>query len=157
MNVADEGYQLRKPDTDSAWEAFHRIRRSVLFEPRGRGDIYDPTHPDDRAADHYPLLLWHDDVPVGVIRLDYLVDDSVVTRLVAIDAPLQRRGHGRVMLLLAEAWARESGARRLVVNAAVDAEGFYAKMGYHRGAWHDPYFAKGGAALMETVPMVKPL
>jgi GNAT superfamily N-acetyltransferase len=111
--MANEAYLLRKPDTDSAWNAFHRIRRAVLFEPRGHGDIYDPMHPDDRAADHCPLLLWHNDAPIGVIRLDYLADGSVVTRLVAIDGPVQRRGHGRVLLLLAEAWAREHGARRL--------------------------------------------
>jgi GNAT superfamily N-acetyltransferase len=157
MNVADEGYQLRKPDTDSAWDAFHRIRRSVLFESRGRGDIYDPAHPDDRAPDHFPLLLWHGNAPIGVIRLDCLDDGSVITRLVAIDSPVQRRGHGRAMLRLSETWARERGARRMVVNAAIDAEGFYEKMGYRRGAWRDPYFAAGGAALMETVQMIKPL
>lgn len=155
--MADNTYQLRKLDTDSAWETFHRIRRTLLFEARGRGSLYDPNHPDDRESDHFPLLLWHGGAPMGVIRLDCLADGAVVTRLVAIDGPAQRQGHGRAMLRLSETWARERGAWRMVVNAAIDAEGFYEKMGYRRGAWFDPYIASGGAMPMETVQMIKPL
>src|SRR5215472_13094495 len=39
-------------------------------------------------------------------------------------------GHGRKLAELVEAYARNRGIRRLFVNAAVDAVGYYEKLGW---------------------------
>jgi GNAT superfamily N-acetyltransferase len=127
------GYQLRPLETPVDWEHYHRIRRTQLWERRGLFGAYDEHHPDERAPGHHPLLLTCDGAPVGVVRID--VDDrTAIFRRVAIDANVQRHGHGRVLLVLAEAFAAGSGCSRLYAFVAPDAVEFYRKCGF----LHDP-------------------
>jgi histone acetyltransferase (RNA polymerase elongator complex component) len=51
-------------------------------------------------------------------------------RLVAIVEPLQRRGYGRQLLDLAEAFALEQGAVAVKIASAPDAVAFYQRLGY---------------------------
>jgi GNAT superfamily N-acetyltransferase len=126
------GYELRPPTSTDEWDAYHAIRRHVLFELRGRGSAYDPNHPDDSRPGNYPLVLFsHRDGPLGVIRID--VDrDCATFRRVAIRADEQRRGHGRVLIECAEEFARQLGCRR--VESIVDAHAiaFYERCGFQR-------------------------
>jgi len=139
-------YCLRPPATPADWDAYHRIRQEVLLEARK----YALEHPDEFAPGHYPMLLWRDDRPVGTIRID--IDDArrAGLRLVAVDPAAQKRGCGRVLLRLAEAFAREHGCTHTVLYSTLDAVGFYTKAGYHEEDWDDTYV--GG-----IVQMVKPL
>jgi RimJ/RimL family protein N-acetyltransferase len=50
-------YELREVQTGADWTAYHRIRRTVLFEARERFGIYDENNPDDRTEGNLPLLL----------------------------------------------------------------------------------------------------
>ena len=52
--------QLRAPESNADWEAYHRIRETVLWEARGRFGVYDRGHPDEHVAGNHPLLLEHD-------------------------------------------------------------------------------------------------
>ena len=111
------------------WEAYHRIRRSVLYEGRGRVGVYDANHPDDCAPGHHPLLLLEGSRPVGVARLDVHGDYGIV-RTVAISPDVQRAGYGRRLMAGVERLAAEVGLSRLEVNAAADAVGFYQALGW---------------------------
>ena len=123
-------HELRAPSNDDEWRAFHAIRRKVLFENRGKPD-YIENHPDDFKPGHHPLLLLHKGVVVGVIRVE--VCDAVGWfRRVAIREDLQRLGQGRVLLRLAEAFAKAEGCKEVRSNAAVEAVGFYERCGYAR-------------------------
>jgi GNAT superfamily N-acetyltransferase len=122
-------YELVSPADAASWCAFHDIRREVLFEARGHHGIYDENHPDDRAAGHHPKLLLHRGRPVGVIRIDISGHEGILRR-VAIRSELQRTGHGRTMLSLAEAFAVSHGCGRLASHVARDAVGFYEKCGF---------------------------
>jgi GNAT superfamily N-acetyltransferase len=135
-------------------ETYHSIRRAELFEARGRGGIYDRDHADERHPDHIPLLLRLDGVGIATTRLDLRGDGLAVVRLVAVTKSLQRRGHGRVLAGLTETFARQRGVIRLTVNAAVDAVGFYERMGFAREAW-DPTELAGWNA--DSVQMTKSL
>jgi len=121
--------KLRAPASKEDWAAYHAIRRHVLFELRGQGSTYDANHPDDGRPDNHPLILWADDVAVGVIRID--VRASVATfRRVAIRADLQRRGHGRRLLEGAERFARAHGCTTVESHVDPSAVGFYLRCGY---------------------------
>ena len=125
-------HELRTPQTDEEWRAFHAIRRKVLFENRGKTETYDENHPDDSAPGNHPLVLIYRDEVIGVLRID--VSGTVaMLRRVAIRGDLQGSGHGRVLLRLAEEFAKDDGCNEIRSNAAVEAVGFYERCGYARG------------------------
>jgi GNAT superfamily N-acetyltransferase len=121
--------RLLTPDSPEAWDAYHRIRRTVLFERRGLFGQYDPNRPDELRIGNYPKLLAVDSNYIGVVRID-LSGDVARLRRVAIDEPWQRRGYGRALVELSEAFAWELGARRMESDVAADAVEFYLKCGY---------------------------
>jgi GNAT superfamily N-acetyltransferase len=142
------GHNLRRPRNDDEWRAYHVIRREVLFENRGYFGIYDENHPDEFEHGIYPLILVHGAVPIGVIRVD--VRDHVAwLRRVAVRGDLQRAGHGKILLDLAESFARKERCNEVRSNVAVDAVGFYEQCGYSRDVSRRP-----GA---ESIPMLKRL
>ena len=127
------GFQhaLRTPRDDEEWRAFHAIRRKVLFENRGKREAYNENHPDDSKPGNHPLVLVFGDDVIGVLRLDIAAPVAWLRR-VAIREDLQRQGHGRVLLQLAEAFAQGQGCDEIRSNAAVEAFGFYERCGYER-------------------------
>ncbi len=70
---------LITPADGARWRAYHEIRRRVLCEGRGQ---------------------------VGVVRIDVAVPTATCRR-VAIRSDVQRLGDGRVLLLLAQEFARD--------------------------------------------------
>jgi GNAT superfamily N-acetyltransferase len=120
---------LVTPATANEWQAYHRIRREVLFEARGQFGVYDANHPDDRAPDHHPKLLLHYGDPVGVVRVD-VAGPVAALRRVAIRAVAQRQGHGRTLLGLVQRFAQGSGCTQLVSCVASDAAAFYEGFGF---------------------------
>jgi GNAT superfamily N-acetyltransferase len=126
--VTDE-YVLRAPNTPDEWQAYHTIRREVLFETRGLIGVYNESHPDEHREDHYPLLLFLSDQAIGVIRVD-LAGAEAIFRRVAIRANQQRMGHGRKMLALAERFAYAKGCVVLRSSVEPTAVAFYARCGF---------------------------
>ena len=126
--MSDE-YALRAPATADEWQAYHAIRRAVLFEARGLGHTYNASHPDEHLEGHHPLVLFHGDDAIGVIRVD-LAGREAIFRRVAIRADRQRSGHGRKMLALAEGFACAKGC--VIIRSFVDdtAVQFYARCGF---------------------------
>ena len=116
---------------EEEWRAFHAIRRRVLFENRGKAEAYIENHPDDSKPGNHPLILVYGDAVVGVLRLD-IVERFAWLRRVAIREDLQRQGHGRVLLRLAESFAKAQGCEEMRSNAAVEAVEFYERCGYVR-------------------------
>jgi GNAT superfamily N-acetyltransferase len=128
---SDNEHELRAPRSDDEWRALHAIRRKVLFENRGKLDTYIENHPDDFKAGHHPLILLYKGDVVGVVRVE-VCDGVAWFRRVAIREDLQRLGHGRVLLGLAEAFAKSEGCTEVRSNAAVEAVEFYERCGYTR-------------------------
>jgi len=124
---------LRLPANQAEWNAYHAIRRRVLFEVRGLGATYDPNHPDEHAPGHNPLMFWDGATAVGVIRVD-VAGDVAVFRRVAVREDLQRRGYGRRLLRAAEQFARAQGCSRVDSHVDPGAIGFYERCGFVRRA-----------------------
>jgi [ribosomal protein S18]-alanine N-acetyltransferase len=138
-------YRLTRPTCEKDWCAYHEIRRSVHFEDAASGD-----EEEDLTPGNYPLLLWLNGDPVGAIRVDSLAGGGAAFRLVAIHPNCQGRGHGRVLLREAEAFARDIGCQKAVIYSTIEAAGFYATVGYAEDEWDDQYF---GGVVMMTKPL----
>jgi GNAT superfamily N-acetyltransferase len=122
-------YELLAPTGEAAWRAYHDIRRAVLFEARGQFGVYQEDRPDERAPGNHPRLLLHRGESIGVVRID-VSGDTAICRRVAIRSDLQRLGHGRVLLMLVQQFARDKGCARLASHVARDAVGFYERCGF---------------------------
>ena len=127
-----EGHELVTPSDAAHWRAYHDIRRRVLFEARGQFGVYDENRPEDTAPGHHPKLLLYRGDPIGVIRID-IDATTAIFRRVAVRSDVQRRGHGRVLLMLAERFAQDSGCVRLMSYVAIDAVEFYQRCGFTIG------------------------
>jgi GNAT superfamily N-acetyltransferase len=139
--VAD--LKLVRVSSQPEWEAYHRIRRHVLFDLRGLSG-YDEHHPHDRKPKHIPLVFADGDEFVGAVRLDFTGDGNGVVRTVAIVAERQRQGMGRTMMTAVETLARTYGLVGLEAHVAPDAVGFYRKIGWELvdAHWPNPLMAK---------------
>lgn len=127
--IIELDHELRPPASYEEWRAFHAIRRKVLFENRGKRESYIEDHPDDSKPGNHPLILLYKGDIIGVLRLD-VSETVVLLRRVAIREDLQLRGHGRVLLRLAEVFAKTESCNELRTNAAIEAVGFYERCGY---------------------------
>jgi GNAT superfamily N-acetyltransferase len=145
-----EGHELVTPGDPLEWRAYHDIRRRVLFEARGQIGVYDEHRPDEQAPGHYSKLLLYRGDPVAVVRID-IDATTAICRRVAVRSDVQRLGHGRALLRLAERFAQESGCVRVVSYVAADAVAFYERCGFTIGS------VIAGAASPGPVYMVKPL
>jgi GNAT superfamily N-acetyltransferase len=121
-------YRLDAPQCAQEWQAYHGIRRKVFHLPRPDEDTSPGTH---------PLLLWHEDQPVGAIQVDDLQNAAAALRLVAIDPAYQGDGHGRIMLERAEEFVKTLGCHKAVVYSTPEAAGFYAQAGYDEEDWDE--------------------
>ncbi len=142
-------HELVTPTSTSEWDSYHRIRREVLFEARGQFGVYNENHPDDRASNNHPKLLVYKGEPVGVVRID--IDGNVaLLRRVAVRADVQRRGHGRALLKLAQQFARDAGCTRLISFVDPEAMAFYLRCGF---AVDEERPSGGKSVLMSKVPV----
>ena len=56
-----------------------------------------------------------------------------------IRSELQRQGHGRILLRLAQDAARRLGKTKIIINAHPTSLAFYLANGYRQGEWGRPY------------------
>lgn len=121
--------ELVRVALEDHWQAYHHIRRYVLYELRGR-DGYDDKHPDEYLRGNIPFLFLEHGNPIGTVRLDLESEGHAVVRLVAVLPARQRRGLGRAMMVALENVVAEKGVTQLKVHSAPDAVPFYEKLGW---------------------------
>jgi GNAT superfamily N-acetyltransferase len=99
--------------------------------------VYDSNHPDEREPSNLPHVLEVDGTIAGTIRIDLMGARCTAFRLIAVRKSLQKQGHGRQMLALAEQLVSELGCAQVTIQAAPTALPFYLRNGYAEGNWHD--------------------
>lgn len=128
-------YELRQVTSEADWRSYHEIRRTALFEDKGRHGVYQDDHPDEYATDHYPMLMLHDGVAVATVRIDNFGGGRAAIRLVAVRTERQGQGLGRRLSQLIDELARAMHIGTLYVNAGPDAVGYYLKTGWEHFIW----------------------
>ena len=108
----------------------------MLFEEKGRFNVYDPDHVDEYLENNHPLLLKVNGVGIGTTRLDDFKDGTGVVRLVAIRIGLRGQGHGKKLSELTQEFAKTLGIRTLYVNAAPEAVDYYKATGWELFSWN---------------------
>lgn len=136
------------PSSVEQWRTYHAIRRKVLFENRGFFNRYQEDHPDEFRDGNHPFVLIRHAEIIGVIRVD-IEGKLAIFRRVAIREDMQRLGHGKQMLALAEAFARGNGCELVRSFVNPEALTFYELCGFE----HDE-FSPGD---LEHKPMFKRL
>jgi 8-oxo-dGTP pyrophosphatase MutT (NUDIX family)/predicted N-acetyltransferase YhbS len=122
-------YDLSLAESADDQLAYHRLRRMVLFEARGRFD-YIPDGPEEIKEQNLSLLFKLDGQAIGTVRLDQKPDGRAIVRLVAIAPDIQRLRHGTTLFERLERLARSLGINELLVHSAPGAVGFYQKLGF---------------------------
>ncbi|HYY39004.1 MAG TPA: GNAT family N-acetyltransferase [Xanthobacteraceae bacterium] len=135
MAATVDRYRLRPVRSPREWNAYHAIRRDAIFAALLPGQDYDERDPDEFAPGHFPHVLVYDSEIVGTVRID-LIDERVAgLRLIGVRGDLQRQGHGRVLLRLAEQTVRAFDRTEIVINAHPSSLAFYLANGYREGEW----------------------
>ncbi|SCX32331.1 putative acetyltransferase [Agrobacterium sp. DSM 25558] len=132
-------YDLVLVESAADQSAYHRIRRTVLFEARGRFD-YIPDEAEEIKEQNLSLIFKLDGQAIGTVRLDQKSDGRAIVRLVAIAPEFQNRGHGRALMTLLGRLALSLGVNELLVHSAPDAAGFYQKLGFVAFEFEDGNF-----------------
>jgi GNAT superfamily N-acetyltransferase len=138
MTAGPQRYALRCVRSPQEWAAYHAIRRQAIFAALLPGQAYDETDPDEVAPGNFPHVLLHDGEIVGVVRIDLIGSSRARLRLLGIRSDLQRQGHGRVLLRLAQDAARRLGKTPIIINAHPTSLAVYHANGYRQGAWGTP-------------------
>ena len=137
MANALQRYRLHPVRSSREWAAYHAIRRDAIFRTLLPDQAYDEHDPDEFAPDHFPHLLLRDGEVLGTVRIDLIGKSAAGFRLIGIRPDVQRQGHGRALLKLAEEAARALGKTEIVINAHPSSLDFYLANGYRGGEWAD--------------------
>ena len=130
-------HSLQPVRSSHEWAAYHAIRRDAIFAVLLPNQAYDEHAPDEFAPGHFPHLLLCDGEVVGAVRIDLIGETAAGLRLIGIRGDVQRQGHGRALLKLAEDAARALGKTEIIINAHPISVDFYLANGYRRGEWTD--------------------
>jgi len=110
------------------------IRTEVFIREQKVPESMEWDDPD-RISIHY--LAWHDDEPIGCVRL---TPDGHIGRM-AILPQWRNQGIGKQLLMACEQEARRRKVGKLLLSAQVHAIPFYEKAGY--GLISDTYMDAG--------------
>jgi GNAT superfamily N-acetyltransferase len=104
------------------------LRMHVLRRPLGLDFTQEEL---EKEKNDVLIGCFDDDRLEGCCLLTKTDDKTVRLRQMAVNAGLQGKGIGRVLMAFAENVARDLGFRKLTMHARKSALGFYEKLGYN--------------------------
>ena len=113
--------------TSTDYQDLLQFRNKLLREPLGL-NLFD----EDLSGDSNDIILIAKEAGkiIGCVMLQPADDTTVKLRQMAVDASLQGKGMGRILVENAEEAALQNGYKKIVLHARRTAEGFYEKLGY---------------------------
>jgi predicted GNAT family N-acyltransferase len=107
-------------------EAISNIRREVFMEEQGISEKNEFEGGED-AYIHF--CIFDNSILIGYIRI--LINDSVLhVGRVAVKYQYRKQGVGKAIMIYAEEFGRNNGCTSVILNAQMQAKGFYSKLGY---------------------------
>jgi GNAT superfamily N-acetyltransferase len=140
-----------------AWHMYHEIARTSLFANEKREYYRTLRSFADVYARHKPLLLSFNGKARATGALEDIGNASAALRMVAVHRRYQGHGHGRMLGSLLIEFAKTQGFQRLCVNAAPDAVGYYASLGFKPETWSKAEYESFRQSRAMPVQMVKDL
>lgn len=114
-------------NTDPLWDQVYRLREAVLRVPLGLSLANEDLGGD--AEDDVFIALEAGKV-VGCLMRKPQAGGVAKLRQMAVDPALQGKGIGRLLMLAAEADAREQGFTAISLHARKNVAAFYTTLGY---------------------------
>jgi GrpB-like predicted nucleotidyltransferase (UPF0157 family) len=127
------GTRMVQTLTQNEWEAYERIRTSEIF--RGKPDPYTWTF---HKEEHLHLVFWKGATIIGCAHIQLWPEKRAALRIIAIEAPFQKKGFGLQFLKLIERWLKHKGIHSLHIQASPKAYGFYKALKYIEMPFDDP-------------------
>jgi carbonic anhydrase len=123
--------------TEEALRACLVIRRAVFVEEQKvpedeEIDAWDRLPAEGEATPVHILVRADDGTPVATARLIPYMDRAAKIQRVAVAAAYRKAGYGSAVMAAAESAALRRGFARAVLDAQLQAEGFYRRLGYRR-------------------------
>ncbi|WP_211745369.1 GNAT family N-acetyltransferase [Paenibacillus sp. Marseille-Q4541] len=106
------------------------IRKEVFVKEQNVPEEEEIDQYDVISPDVHHVLIQDGQQMVATGRLIYYKKDTAKLQRVAVLKTHRVHGYGRVLIMALEERARELGLTYSILDAQVQAEGFYAKLGY---------------------------
>jgi len=119
--------EIVRVTTPAQLEEAYRIRIAVFVEEQGVPQEEELDAYEDEA-DH--LIVYEDGQPVGAARLRQVSGVAKLERICLLPA-YRQSGFGRLIIAELEQMALDNGWTEAKLHAQEQAQGFYAKLGYH--------------------------
>ena len=76
------------------------------------------------------IVIYDEVLPIATVRLYPIGEDAMMLGRIVVLPEYRHRGLGSMAVKAAEAWARELGCRKTVLESRVNKMEFYKKLGY---------------------------
>ena len=116
-------------------QATNKEEMDHVYSIRTKVFIEEQQVPKDLEMDEWEeksvhFLAWLSDTPIGTCRLRFVDNDTGKAERVAVLKEYRNTGAGTKLMQALEAFARQKGAKKILLNAQISAMPFYEKSGY---------------------------
>lgn len=112
----------------SEWEAYHRIKKSEIFDSTEFD--YDPNHPSTTSQQDFHFVMYVGVEIAAIAHVELMGDGVAALRAIATDSHFRRKGYGSILLTFIERWLKHQGFGTIKLHADRSAEMFYRSLEY---------------------------
>jgi GrpB-like predicted nucleotidyltransferase (UPF0157 family) len=115
-----EGIRIVFPSTSKEWDAYHRIKKTQIFDLICRD--YDSKHPSLTADNHFHFVLYKGIQIVSIAHVEFLNDHEATLRSIAADEGYKNQGLGETLMRLIKKWAQQQKVTTFRTQEALKAD-----------------------------------
>lgn len=112
----------------SEWEAYHRIKKSEIFD--STAFEYNPNHPSTTSQYDFHFVMYVGVEIAAIAHVELMGKGVAALRAIATDPHFRRKGYGSILLTFVERWLKHQGVGIIKLHAGRSAELFYRSLGY---------------------------
>ena len=124
----DWAFDIRRPESESDWQAYYQCRWELLRKPLEQPPGSEKDEHEENAF--HVMAVDKDNHVFGVGRVHFNNDTEAQVRYMAVKDEWTQKGIGSLILTQLEQYARDNGAKKIMLYARENAIDFYLKRGY---------------------------